>query len=194
MRVRFKDLLLFTALAAPAGLAIAQTGVPAAQPANAKPAGAQTATPRPATAQPAVPQAAPQQPGTQAPAAPAVPAVPPPPPPPPPVWTLVDANQLLLSILTSSKEGLDPKDYDAAGLMTAMRSNDPVLLSAAATERFNNLSSDLALGHVRGKDRQNWHIPDPDLDAARQDQLLRYSLAQHRIGEALAGLLPTHPQ
>jgi murein L,D-transpeptidase YcbB/YkuD len=194
MRVRFKDLLLFTALAAPAGLAIAQTGVPAAQPANAKPAGAQTATPRPATAQPAVPQAAPQQPGTQAPAAPAVPAVPPPPPPPPPVWTLVDANQLLLSILTSSKEGLDSKDYDAAGLMTAMRSNDPVLLSAAATERFNNLSSDLALGHVRGKDRQNWHIPDPDLDAARQDQLLRYSLAQHRIGEALAGLLPTHPQ
>ena len=47
------------------------------------------------------------------------------------------------------------------------------LISAAATERFNKLSSDIALGHVRGEDRQNWHIPDPDLDAARQDALLR---------------------
>lgn len=184
MRVRFKDLLLFTALAPPAGLAIAQSSVPTAKPANTVPAAAQPAAQQPVA----------QQPAAQAPGTAEAPEVPAPPPPPPPVWTLVDANQLLLSILTSSKEGLDPKDYDAAGLMTAMRSNDPVLLSAAATERFNLLSSDLALGHVRGKDRQNWHIPDPDLDAARQDQLLRYSLAQHRIGEALAGLLPTHPQ
>ena len=192
MRVRFKVLYLLTALATPAGLASAQTGAPA-KPAQVNPGAAQA--PRPATAQPAAQQPVPQQPGAQPPAAvQEAPAVPPPPPPPPPVWTLVDANQLLLSILTSAKEGLDPKDYDAAGLMTAMRSNDPPLLSAAATERFNKLSSDLALGHVRGKDRQNWHIPDPDLDEARQDQLLRYSLAQHRIGEALAGLLPSHPQ
>lgn len=184
MRVRFKGMLMFTALAAPAGLAIAQTGAPAAKPTQAP-----AATPRPATSAPQ--QAVPQQPGGQPPAAAAAPA---PPPAPPPVWTLVDANQLLLSILNSSKEGLDPRDYDAAGLMSAMKSNDPNLLSVAATERFNSLSSDLALGHVRGKDRQNWHIPDPDLDAARQDQVLRYSLAQHRVGEALTGLLPTHPQ
>ncbi|NUT01148.1 MAG: L,D-transpeptidase family protein [Sphingomonas sp.] len=107
---------------------------------------------------------------------------------------MADVNQLLLAIVASGKDGLDPKDYDAAGLMTAMRTNDPVLISAAATERFNLLSSDIALGHVRGKDRQNWSIPDPDLDAARQDTLLRSALVQHRVGEALMGLLPTHPQ
>jgi murein L,D-transpeptidase YcbB/YkuD len=188
MRVLFKGLLLFTAMVAPTAQVYAQP-VP---PAPAGPAAVQNTSPRSATIPPASQQSVPQQPGAQA--APETTAAPPPPPPPPPVWTLVDANQLLLSILTSSKDGLDPKDYDAAGLMTAMKSNDPVLLSAAATERFNKLSSDLALGHVRGADRQNWHIPDPDLDEIRQDQLLRYSLAQHRVGEALSGLLPTHPQ
>ncbi|MCH8616660.1 L,D-transpeptidase family protein [Sphingomonas sp. SM33] len=180
-----KSILMFTALAAlPAGLALAQPTQPvrapvAATPVQPTPASPPVAQPAP---QGAVPQAQPQ------------PALPPPPPPPPPLWTAADANQLLMTILTSAKEGLDPIDYDAAGLIAAMRTNDPVQLSAAATERFNKLSSDLALGHVRGDDRQNWHIPDPDLDAARQDQLLRASLATHRVGEALTGLLPTHPQ
>ena len=195
MRVRFKNLLLFTALAAPASLAIAQTGTaarpaPQAQatrPTPVPPAAAQPATPRPATVQ-GVPQLGNPQPVTM----PAPEVVPP--PPPPPVWTMADANQLLLTILNSGREGLDPTDYDAAGLMSAMRSNDPILLSAAATERFNKLSADFALGHVRGDDKQNWHIPDPDLDSGRQDSLLRTALAQHRIGDALTGLLPTHPQ
>jgi L,D-transpeptidase YcbB len=195
MRVRFKNFLLFTALAAPASLAIAQTGtavrpapqVQATRPAPPPPAAAQPSTPRPATVQ-GVPQLGNPQPVTM----PAPEVVPP--PPPPPVWTMADANQLLLTILNSGREGLDPTDYDAAGLMSAMRSNDPVLLSAAATERFNKLSADFALGHVRGDDKQNWHIPDPDLDSGRQDTLLRTALAQHRIGDALTGLLPTHPQ
>ena len=189
--MRSKDLVVFTALAAlPAGLALAQ---PAAQ--APKPAAVQ---PRPPVAQPPpTQQQQPTNPAVQAAPQQAVPqpqAAPPPPPLPPPVWTAADANQLLLSILTSGNEGLDAKDYDAAGLITAMRSNDPVLLSTAATERFNKLSSDMALGHVRGDDRQNWHIPDPDLDGNRQDALLRTALAQHRVGEALTGLLPTHPQ
>ena len=62
---------------------------------------------------------------------------------------MADANQLLMAILNSAKEGLDPRDYDSAGLIAAMRTNDPVLISAAATERFNKLSYDFALGHVR---------------------------------------------
>lgn len=186
MSVRFQGLLLFTALTAPAGLALAQTGTSAGNPAP-------TAAEQRSAVTQKVPQAATQQPVPQA----AVPQEAPPaapPPSPPPVWTMADANQLLLAILNSSREGLDPRDYDSAGLISAMRSNDPILISAAATERFNKLSSDMALGHVRGDDRQNWHIPDPDLDPARQDALLRSALAQHRIGEALTGLLPTHPQ
>ena len=183
MNVRFKGLLMFTALAAPASLALAQTAAPAARPPVA------AAQPKPQAAQP-VPQTMTAEPVTMATPAP----VPPPPPPPPPIWTMVDANQLLLSILNSAKEGLDPRDYDSAGLIAAMRTNDPVLMSAAATERFNKLSYDFALGHVRGKDRQNWHIPDADLDSARQDTLLRSALVQHRVADALTGLLPTHPQ
>ena len=182
MSVQFKGFLLFTALTAPAGLALAQTSAPATKPAATAP---QT---KPAALQPATPPPAAQQ------AAPEVPSAPLPPPAPPPIWTMADVNQLLLSILNSAREGLDPRDYDSAGLIAAMRTNDPMLLSAAATERFNKLSSDMALGHVRGDDRQNWHIPDPDLDAARQDALLRSALAQHRVGEVLQGLLPTHPQ
>jgi murein L,D-transpeptidase YcbB/YkuD len=194
MRVRFKSLLIFTALTAPAGLAIAQTAAPAAKP----PAVPVAAQPRPAATQPATAQPVAAQPAVQQPAiqgAPADPlAAPAPAPLPPPVWTMADANQLLLAILASVKEGLDPRDYDSAGLISAMRTNDPLLISAAATQRFNQLSSDLALGHVRGKDRLSWSIPDPDLDAARQDALLRHALSQNRVGEALTGLLPTHPQ
>jgi len=198
LSVRFKNLFLFTALAAPAGLAIAQTGAarPVPQPQATRPVATQPAATQPVTPQPAAPRPAAQgvpQPGIPQPVIMPAPEVVPP-PPPPPVWTLADANQLLLSILNSAKDGLDPTDYDAAGLMSAMRSNDPNLLSAAATERFDKLASDFALGHVRGDDRQNWHIPDPDLDPARRDALLRASLAQHRVGEALQGLLPTHPQ
>jgi murein L,D-transpeptidase YcbB/YkuD len=186
MNVRFKALLMFTALAAPAGLALAQTAAPVAKPPVAP---ATTAAPQPAVSQPGA-----QVPATQAPPS-AVPAVPaPPPPPPPPIWTIVDANQLLIAIMNSAKEGLDPRDYDSAGLIAVMQAGNPVAMSAAATERFNKLSSDFALGHVRGKDRQNWHIPDADLDASRQDTLLRTALAQHRVGDALTGLLPSHPQ
>jgi murein L,D-transpeptidase YcbB/YkuD len=78
--------------------------------------------------------------------------------------------------------------------MTALQTGDPLQISSAATDRFNKLSSDLALGHVRGDARQDWHIVDNDLDANRQATLLIAALAQHRVADALRGLLPTHPQ
>jgi len=172
-------LLLSAAAAFPGAAAIAQSASQA-PPAQAQRPAAQVPAPQPQAAAPA-----PAQPVPAEPVAPQL---------PPPLWTPADANELLIAILASAGEGLDPRDYDSAGLIAAMRSGDPIAMSAAATERFNKLSSDYALGHVRGADRQNWHIPDKDLDAARQDQLLRYALAQHRVGEALRGLLPTHPQ
>jgi len=172
-------LLLSAAAAFPGAAAIAQSASQA-PPAQAQRPAAQVPAPQPQAAAPA-----PAQPVPAEPVAPQL---------PPPLWTPADANELLIAILASAGEGLDPRDYDSAGLIAAMRSGDPIAMSAAATERFNKLSSDYALGHVRGADRQNWHIPDKDLDAARQDQLLRYALAQRRVGEALRGLLPTHPQ
>jgi murein L,D-transpeptidase YcbB/YkuD len=120
--------------------------------------------------------------------------LPPPPPLPPAMWDAASAMQLLAYIQQIGVEGLNPGDYDPAGLQAALQSSDAVTLSAAATERFNLLSSDLALGHVKKPARIDWWVVDPDLNAAKQDALLRSALAQHNLTAVLNGLLPTHPQ
>ena len=125
---------------------------------------------------------------------PTAPAPPPPPPPPPAIWTLVDVDALLASIAAVGSEGLNPDDYTPAGLSDAVAGGDMIAISAAGSERFNKLSSDLALGHVRGDNRIDWHVIDRDLNAKAQRALLDQALATHSIGPALVGLLPTHPQ
>jgi murein L,D-transpeptidase YcbB/YkuD len=124
----------------------------------------------------------------------AAPEVPPPPPLPPVVWDPVSAQDLVYYIQQVGADGLNPTDYDPAGLEAAIHSGNPLAMSQAATARFNQLSSDLALGHVKRSARIAWFMADPDLDAAKQDALLRNALATHRIAASLNGLLPTHPQ
>ena len=136
---------------------------------------AQAQQPAPAAQQPAV--AAPQ-----------------PAPLPPPLWSPRDSQELLAYIQGIGREGLDPADYDPAGLALALRGGDPLALSTASTDRFNKVASDLALGHVRGKDRIDWHIKDGDLSPERLDQLLRYAVGMHQVAQTLQGLLPVHPQ
>ncbi|CAN5116990.1 hypothetical protein BH24PSE1_BH24PSE1_00220 [soil metagenome] len=113
---------------------------------------------------------------------------------PPPLWNPSDIQQLIAFIRDVGKEGLTPADYDPQGLMAALAVGDLVKMSEAATDRFNRLSSDLALGHVRARDRIDWHIKDPDLDDGRQDKLLRWALHTHQVADTLTGLLPAHPQ
>jgi murein L,D-transpeptidase YcbB/YkuD len=91
-------------------------------------------------------------------------------------------------------DGLDPSDYDPQGLAAAIAAGDPVALSDAATQRFDQLSYDLALGHVKKPARIDWYVVDNDLDAAKQDALLRSAIAQHDVTATLNSLLPTHPQ
>ena len=117
-----------------------------------------------------------------------------PPPLPPAVWDAPSALALIAYIQQVGAEGLNPADYDPAGLQAAVETGNPSVFSAAATERFNLLSSDLALGHVKKPARIDWWVVDKDLDAAKQDALLRNALAQHNVAQALNGLLPTHPQ
>ena len=143
------------------------------------------AAPQNAIAQPVAPQSV---------AAPPADAAPPPVVLPLLMWQPRDVNELLGFIEQIGSEGLDPLDYDAAGLMAAWRTGNPVLISQAASERFNRVSSDLALGHVRGKDREGWHITDQDLDRERQYELMKSALIQHRVPDTLRSLLPTHPQ
>jgi murein L,D-transpeptidase YcbB/YkuD len=121
-------------------------------------------------------------------------ALPPPPPLPPAIWDVRSALELLAYIQQIGAEGLNPADYDPTGLQAAIAANDPAALSAAATQRFNLVSSDLALGHVKKPGRIDWWVVDNDLDAEKQDALLRSALAQHTLTLSLNSLLPTHPQ
>jgi hypothetical protein len=181
---RAKFLILLTAAAMTAVPAMAV----AAPPPTAPPA---TASPAPRTAapaqRPANPDYAPDQPDTSE-------AAPVPAPLPPAVWDAASAAALLQYIEQIGVEGLNPADYDPEGLKAALASGDPVALSAIATDRFDRVSSDLALGHVKKPARVDWYIVDKDLGAEKQDALLRSALAQHDIPGALNGLLPTHPQ
>ncbi|MDP9421484.1 MAG: L,D-transpeptidase family protein [Pseudomonadota bacterium] len=168
-------------VAMPLGAALAQTSAP--QPAPKQVAKPASATPAPADPIGPLPEGAEQ----------AVPAEPVP-PPPPPLWRPDQARALLNYIYNVGREGLNPADYDADGLLAALASGDPALLAQAATDRFNKLSSDLALGHVRGDARIGWHVVDNDLDDVRQRALLVAALNENRLADALNGLLPTHPQ
>src|SRR3954451_13418673 len=151
-------------LAAAASPAIAQvnTGL-ATQVRPAAPAVRPPVQPRPATGQvtpeapvPGNPDFAPQ------PVSPTTPA-PAPIPLPPPMWDAVSAQDLLYYIQQIGKEGLNPDDYDPAGLAAALQAGNPVMLSQVATDRFNRLSSDLALGHVKKPARIDWWVVDKDL-------------------------------
>src|SRR3954452_11882583 len=189
VRVRAKSLLLFTSLA---GISIAPAfaQMPSAQvPARPNPA---VQAPRPVVQPPVA-----QPPVAQTPGAATVQPVPPPPPAPPlppAIWDMVNAEDLLHYIQQIGAEGLNPADYDPDGLATAIRSGDYYLMSAAATQRFNQLSSDLALGHVKKPARVDWWIVDNDLTPEKQDALLRAALAKHDMTATLNGLLPGHPQ
>jgi murein L,D-transpeptidase YcbB/YkuD len=181
-------------LAAAAGMAsapaIAQVAPAPVRPAPASPARPKTALPpkvAPDAPVPGNPDFAADQPApAETPPAPA--------PLPPAVWDVVSAQDLLNYIKQIGAEGLNPEDYDPAGLDAAIASGNPLVLSAAATQRFDLLSSDLALGHVKKPARIDWFVTDNDLNAARQDALLRSALAAHDVAGALNGLLPTHPQ
>ncbi|MGI8610872.1 MAG: L,D-transpeptidase family protein, partial [Sphingomicrobium sp.] len=110
------------------------------------------------------------------------------------IWHPRDAQDLLAFIGQIGSEGLDPADYDPAGLAMALRSGNPLLLAQTATDRFNRVSGDLAFGHVPRAEREGWHIPDKDLNRERQHLLMRAALEQHRVADSLRSLLPTHPQ
>jgi L,D-transpeptidase YcbB len=164
-------------------------GPPVTRTPTAKPATPVTRTPKvgPDTLAPSNPDFKADQPeaAQQAP----VPA-----PLPPAIWDVGSAMELLAYIDQIGGEGLNPADYDPQGLQAAIQSGNIAVMSAAATERFDLVSSDLALGHVKKPARIDWYLADHDLDAAKQDALLRSALAQHDLTAALNRLLPTHPQ
>jgi murein L,D-transpeptidase YcbB/YkuD len=195
---RASSLILFTALTSaavvPAAAQISPTHSSAPAALKPKPPAAVLKPKPPATASRPAPEALGPGNPDYAPDQPEPPqAAPVPVPLPPVVWDPISAGDLLHYIEQIGVEGLNPDDYDPDGLKAAIAAGEPAL-SAAATQRFDLVSFDLALGHVRKSARTDWYISDNDLNAQKQDALLRSALAQHDIAGALNGLLPTHPQ
>jgi murein L,D-transpeptidase YcbB/YkuD len=113
---------------------------------------------------------------------------------PPPAWPLPAAQELLSYIRGVGRDGLDPRDYDLARLELALRGGDQLTVARAATDSFNRLARDLALGHVRGSARHQWFVVDKDLDGERPRQLLMQAVGTGKVADTLNSLLPTHPQ
>lgn len=114
---------------------------------------------------------------------------------PTPQWTSEAAQDLLTYIGRVHEEGLDPVDYAPERLQAAIQSGDQALLSTVATDTFLRISSDLALGHVRGDSRMDWHVHDQeDLNSTGQLALMQRAIETNTIRDSLNSLLPTHPQ
>jgi murein L,D-transpeptidase YcbB/YkuD len=133
---------------------------------------------------------------TPAPVPQAVTPAPAPPPVLPPVaeWNKADAQELLAYIESIGEEGLVAEDYDPARLRSAIDGKSKEQLNAVASELFLRVSSDLALGHVRGDARASWYINDPDLNGNEQLSMMQRALKNHNVRDTLTALLPTHPQ
>jgi murein L,D-transpeptidase YcbB/YkuD len=109
-------------------------------------------------------------------------------------WTQPAARELLAFVYRVAEEGLEPADYLPDRLLDAIASNDEAILSTAATDTFLRVSSDLALGRVRGDGRLDWHTVDSDLDGHQQYELMRKAIAENSVRPTLLSLLPTHLQ
>jgi murein L,D-transpeptidase YcbB/YkuD len=109
-------------------------------------------------------------------------------------WRKSAARDLLAYVDRMGEEGLDPSDYSPEALRAALKSDDDKQISIVASDIFLRVSSDLALGHVRGDARLDWHMKDPDLDAPQQFALMRRALDGGSVADVLNSLHPTHPQ
>jgi murein L,D-transpeptidase YcbB/YkuD len=114
--------------------------------------------------------------------------------PPTVEWNRAAAGDLLNYIERIGEEGLNPADYSPERLRTAIAGKDKAQLDAVATEAFLRVSSDLALGHVRGDARMSWYINDPDLNGGEQYAMMERAVRNGSVADTLAALLPTHPQ
>jgi len=109
-------------------------------------------------------------------------------------WTAAAAGELLSYVDRVHEEGLDPAYYNPERLRSALAGRDEAALSVVATDTFLRLSSDLALGHVRGDARIEWHMLDPDLNGNEQYALMQRAVQNNSVHDTLNSLLPTHPQ
>lgn len=111
-----------------------------------------------------------------------------------PKWDRTDAVALLRAIDDARFEGLDPADYDAGALRRALAEGETDYLKRVATRIGVKLAGDYLQGHVRGRDRVDWHVAGPTMSEPALTAYLARAAARDDIGSALMELLPKHPE
>jgi murein L,D-transpeptidase YcbB/YkuD len=139
-----------------------------------------------ALAQNSAPAAQPAPQTQIAPAQPAAPAI-------AAEWKRRQAEDLLAFVEEIGSEGLDPADYGASRLRSAIAGKGDDL-STVSTATFLKVASDLMFGHVRGDGRMDWHVKDDSWNVYDQQALLERATGGEGVATALRSLLPTHPQ
>ncbi|MGE0409743.1 MAG: L,D-transpeptidase family protein [Amphiplicatus sp.] len=109
-------------------------------------------------------------------------------------WDRDNVGALIAAVSGVSADGLNPTDYDVSVLEAAVLAGDQSAIDEAATGVFSQLATDLSQGKVAPDDRPLWHIERSAIDLAVIRDVMNKALAEHRVGEALAAFVPTHPQ
>ncbi len=108
-------------------------------------------------------------------------------------WTPGQANELLGLVEEVAGEGLDPADYDPAGLRLAIASGVGDRLNRVASQTFAWLIEDMRDGRTPMDARKQWFVVDPDADRYRTGDVMAAALASGDFAAALASVAPVHP-
>lgn len=109
-------------------------------------------------------------------------------------WDRQSAAALLAYIERIDGQGLEPADYQPAGLRRAIQLGDSAELERQATESFGLVARDLANGHVRPAQRTRFYIATEPLQPARVAVLIDRAIASRDMAGVLDGLAPGDPQ
>lgn len=108
-------------------------------------------------------------------------------------WSAADAGALVAAIRAIDTEGLDPADYDLAGIEAAIAAGPGDQLNQVASRSFAWLVEDLRDGRTPMDARRQWFVVDPDPDRHRTGDVMEDALASGDIAGTLRALNPTHP-
>ena len=108
-------------------------------------------------------------------------------------WDVEKVAALIEVIEGIGAEGLNPDDYNAAGLRDLASQGPSEALDSLASKTFVWLVEDLRDGRTPAEAREQWFVVDPDRNRLRSRDLLAQAVASGDIAGTLEGLNPTHP-
>ena len=108
-------------------------------------------------------------------------------------WSVENARALIAIVENIGTEGLDPADYDAAGLHDLIVRGPSEELDQLASRNFVWLIEDLRDGRTPMEARRQWFVNDPDRNRFITGDVMAGALASGDLEAALAELSPTHP-